>query len=125
MTCAVVGDSIAQGVAPHFVECSALTKIGIGSLAILHRVSTGYSVVVVSAGTNDWSNPHLLANLRAIRARAATKVIWILPVNDIARKAVQQAAADNRDPMVAFAPGRDHVHPRSYSDLAKAIRSVL
>jgi hypothetical protein len=79
-------------------------------------------LVVISAGSNDPDNPRLVANLTAIRQRAgSSRVVWVLPVNGRAASAVAAVARRSGDRTVAFAPGRDHVHPRCPRCLAAAI----
>ena len=79
-----------------------------------------YDVVVISAGVNDPPG----RCLEAIRARAhARRIIWILPapVNS-ARAHVVEVACEHGDRTVSYVPGRDHLHPRSYSELARKVR---
>ena|ERR1700692_1563092 len=123
MICAVVGDSIAEAVQSYFPECTHNTKIGISSAAVVSRTPSGKDVVIISAGSNDPKNPSLLAHLREIQKRAG-HVIWILPINPTARKAVEQVAAENQEPTVGFTPAKDHVHPRNNRVVAVAIRKV-
>ena len=121
MTCAIVGDSIAVGVAEYSHGCSIVdAKIGISSSAIIRRVHDA-DVVVISAGSNDPNNPRLVDNLKVIRAKCTHKVIWISPVNRVAAAAVRTVAALHGDTVITFIPGRDHVHPRSYIDLVNRI----
>jgi hypothetical protein len=125
-TCFVVGDSIATrpyGLGGWFSQCVVAAKIGIPSGSIIPRVPTRHlRWLVISAGSNDPRNPMLPANLRAIRGRARSdKVIWIAPAHPEAAKAVRSVAAEHGDAVVAFVPGRDRVHPMSYSVLARAV----
>lgn len=124
-TCAVIGDSIAEAVQSYFPECHHNTKIGISSAAVAERIVPGVAVTIVSAGSNDPANPGLRLNLRVIRARAHSRVIWILPINATARAAVATVAAEEGDLAVSFEPAGDHVHPRDNKALAKVIRENL
>jgi hypothetical protein len=119
-TCQIVGDSIAVGLHRVLPGCTWNAKVGIPSGAIIARVAPA-AFLVVSAGSNDSANPRLAANLEAIRSRAAGAVIWVLPAVPRARAVVADVAAAHRDRTVTFLAGRDHVHPRSYADLARAV----
>ena len=123
-SCAVVGDSIAAGAGQYMPACKVNAKIGISSSAVIDRVDPSADVNVVSAGSNDPDNPQLRANLERIRARGK-RMIWILPIDDGARAAVQAVAAEHGDPVVSFAPAGDHVHPRSEVALARSIAAII
>jgi hypothetical protein len=121
LACLVAGDSIALDVARYAPRCAADARIGIGSAAIVARVRPA-PLVVISAGSNDPGNPHLLRNLVAMRVRAAVStVVWIMPVDARAALAVATVARGAGDRTVAFAPARDHVHPNCPRCLAAAI----
>jgi len=124
--CAVVGDSIAEDLRGFFRDCRFDVKIGIGTAAIAARVPSRADVIVVSAGSNDYLTPGLLARLQALRARAgAARVIWIRPVPQAAAVAVDTVARAHGDAVVSFAISRaDHkrIHPQSSSALAAEIR---
>lgn len=123
-SCHIAGDSIAVGLHYGLRGCTWSAKVGIPSGAIVARVAPA-RILVVSAGSNDPANPHLAANLEAIRNRAAGGVIWILPAVPSARAVVARIAAAHGDRTVAFLAGRDHIHPRSYADLARAVLTQL
>jgi hypothetical protein len=123
-TCAIVGDSIAAGAGKYVPGCTVNAKIGIPSTAVIARVDPSAEINVVSAGSNDPDNPKLLANLVQIRERAK-RVVWILPIDARARAAVRAVAEAHHDPVVAFDPGGDRVHPRSEEALAKSIDAVV
>lgn len=124
MTCGIIGDSIALGLALAMPQCDSQAVIGAPSSTIREwRLPKCYDVAVISAGSNDPRNPDLARNLRAIRGRiCASKVIWILPANAAARAAVTREAG--ADPTISFRAARDGVHPRSYSALARAVGKV-
>lgn len=124
MDCAVVGDSIALGVGTELHRCAVNATVGIPSTDIIGRVQHA-NVLVVSAGSNDPHNPKLEANLRAIRARAAQKVIWISPIDPVAAAAVSRVAKLHGDTVVHFTPRPDKVHPRSYPALAGRVASAM
>lgn len=123
-SCAVVGDSIADGVSPSIEECLSDAKGGIPSADVVARVHSA-DILFVSAGSNDPNNPRLEDNLKAIRAKASGRVVWISPMNRTAALAVERVAALHGDPVVHFEPGPDGIHPKSYDDLATALRKFL
>lgn len=122
--CAVIGDSIAIGVAPYLPHCAVNAKIGIPSAAVIGRVRDA-AVVIVSAGSNDPYNPELIKNLIEIRRKISGQVIWIEPINRRAAAAVHAVAGLWQDRTVTFAPGPDNVHPRAYLQLAQAIAKAI
>lgn len=119
----VAGDSIAVGVAQQ-LHWAHNAKVGAPSSNIVGRVPdhAGYNLVVISAGSNDPTNPRLGANLELMRRRAGGGVLWIAPVEPHARAVVNQVARAHGDHVVSFVPGRDGIHPRSYPELAHAIQ---
>jgi hypothetical protein len=125
LSCAIVGDSIAEDLALYMHQCAVNAKIGIGSAAIIERVPAGYGLVVISSGSNDPQNSSLEKNLRAARERATGRVIWILPADQRARATVIRVASERGDPVIGFPPGRDGVHPKSYQDLAAFVFGSL
>lgn len=118
----VIGDSIAlgTGMALH-VETRA--RVGAPSCTILHKeVPRGAyrtDTVVISAGVNDPPGHCLEAIRDRIHAR---RIIWILPapVNS-ARAHVAAVAHKHGDATVSYVPGQDHLHPRSYHELARKV----
>jgi hypothetical protein len=125
-TCAVIGDSIAEDLRGFFRECRIDAKIGIGTGAIASRVPHGADLIVVSAGSNDYLTPGLLARLQALRSRAGSaRVIWIRPAPATAAAAVDTVAQAHGDAVVPFAVSRtdrEHIHPQSNQRLAADIR---
>jgi hypothetical protein len=128
-TCAVVGDSIADELRGFFRECRIDAKIGIGTAAIAPRVPRGADLIVVSAGSNDYSTPGLLGRLQALRSRAGSaRVIWIRPAPAAAAAAVDTVAHAHGDAVVPFAVSRtdrEHIHPQSSQRLAADIRRLF
>jgi hypothetical protein len=126
LSCAIVGDSIVDDLHAYFRDCHFDTKIGIGSAALVAHVPGNADVVVVSAGSNDYLSPRLIASLKAVRARAgAARVIWVRPIPRRAAEAVDTVASLHGDAVVSFAVSptdRERLHPRSNSVLAASIR---
>jgi len=125
-SCVLVGDSIAADLRGFFPECSVDTKIGIGTAAIAARMPHGADLIVVSAGSNDYLTPGLLARLQKLRARAGeARVIWIRPAPATAAAAVDTVAHAHGDAVVPFAVSRtdrERLHPQSNRTLAADIR---
>ena len=125
-TCAVIGDSIAEGLRPFFHECRFAVQVGIGTAAISSLVPGGADVIVVSAGSNDYLTPGLSARLQALRSRAGSaRVIWIRPIPRVAATAVDAVAQAHGDAVVSFvvsSTDRERLHPQSNSALAAEIR---
>lgn len=117
-----LGDSIAAGTgAALHVETHA--RVGASSCAILRMVPGGsYDVAVISAGVNDPPG----RCLEDIRTRMhARRIIWILPAPiNSARAHVSAIAAEHGDKTVSYIPGPDHLHPRSYSELARKLEGL-
>ena len=124
MTCAIVGDSIAVDQFAYFPACIHDAKIGVPSANIIGRVHS-VDVMVVSAGSNDPDNERLLQNLQAIRAKATGKVIWIVPLNKKATRAVLTVARDHGDKVVTFHASNDGTHPKYNGQVAAAIRKAM
>jgi hypothetical protein len=81
-----------------------------------------YSVVFVSAGTNDPPG-RCLDKIRA-RIRAG-KIIWILPVNS-ARRNVVRFAASHGDSTLNYVPSvKNWPHPDSYEPMARLARAEV
>lgn len=121
--CLIAGDSIALAVSAYLRGCAVNAKIGIGSHAIIERVQPARRVIL-SAGSNDPDNPRLSGNLEQMRGLAATRTIWILPVNHKAAAAVYKVANLHGDVVIRFASGRDHVHPKCDRCVAKDIEKA-
>jgi len=125
MTCIIIGDSIAVGLAQQFPACEVRAHVGWPSGRIARLAGGSFSWAVISAGSNDPANRALKSNLEALRAHISGRVVWIAPVNGRAAFTVRAVAAERGDSAVAFAPGADHVHPRSYAALAASVRAGL
>jgi lysozyme family protein len=126
----ILGDSIAEGLGQQFPGARTYARVGASTRAILAMIPDQFPVgvpVIISAGSNDLrDSPALEAALRALRSGIppALPVIWILPANE-ARPAVERVAEIRGDTTVAFTPGRDGIHPRSYRALADDVRAVI
>lgn len=120
MSCLIVGDSIAVGLAALLNFCAVDAAIGIPSADVIGRVRPA-DTLIVSAGSNDPYSENLGANLRALRGRATGRVIWVLPANQAAREIVVRVANERRDRTVRFAAAADAVHPRAYGELAAGV----
>lgn len=124
MDCVAIGDSIAVGIgsAEH---CVINAKVGAPSSYIAnHVMSTDKKIAVISAGSNDPTNPRLLNNLQVIRAKVkAQRVVWILPYNRKAAGVVKAIAVQHGDAYIDLKgfKTRDGVHPSSYSSVAMRI----
>jgi hypothetical protein len=80
--------------------------------------------VILSAGVNDAGV--CSAQVRDLVGDAA-KVIWIIPPEryGLARDRMLSAGqAHYGDKFVVYAPGKDGLHPRSYSELVRAIEAT-
>lgn len=124
MDCAIVGDSIALGVATEIHRCVVDATVGITSAEVIGRVKNA-RVLVISAGSNDARSPDLENNLRAIRSKAHGTVIWISPMDKRAAMIVQRVARAHGDKVVHFTPREDNIHPKSYDALADRVDDVI
>jgi len=123
-SCLISGDSIALGLAQAMPECAVDAQNCIPSGAVVARVHAS-PILIVSAGSNDPHSANLAANLRAIRARATGRVIWIEPTDWHAAAVMRGIAASAGDSTVAFKAGPDHIHPSSNRALAAAVRRAM
>jgi hypothetical protein len=98
-------------------------KVGLQSGQIIGRVHDA-DVVVLSAGSNDAENPRLLDNLKAMRAKATHKVLWIVPLDRRAEGAVLRAAHPD-DLLVTLDRTNDGMHPKFYGPLIKQVDNAI
>ncbi len=115
-SCLVAGDSIAAGAGPY-TRCTVNAQAGISTEAIIPRVSPGFDLTIVSAGSNHGGSPR---DLDAIRAKVTGTLVLILPTNK-ARSVVAEWASAHGVATISFVPGGDGVHPASYESLAAQI----
>ena len=131
MSCMILGDSIAQGVASHRPDCLTIAERGIGSPAWAARhfpIPGGpRDLVIISLGANDlgFDDREDLERVRA--AITAPHVIWIVPSNSaVARRNVLELAAAHGDRTidVRARPMANTVHPTdtSYGVMAREAR---
>ena len=115
--CAVLGDSIALGVARSHPTCQVQAVIGIGSDAYLSRFvhTVNARQVLISIGSNDPLIGDLVPAMRRIRARViADEVTGLLSANNAnAAAAVRTVASQHGDRVINISPfiGSDRVHP--------------
>jgi hypothetical protein len=134
--CMVVGDSVGVGIGMALNGvCSTSAKVGISSSAVAERVQAGEHWTIASLGSNDFprsiapaqraqSEIRVRAALASVLAKTGSRLLLVLPANG-ARGLVQGWAAANGVRTVSFAPGRDGIHPRSYTALAREIRRKI
>ena len=115
--CAVLGDSIAVGIARLRNTCQAHAVVGITSDAYVSRFQNGVRAghALISLGSNDGSDSRSETAMRLLRSRiTADQVTWLLSANnqrtaDLARK----IAREHGDRVLEVRPvvGPDGVHP--------------
>lgn len=128
----VVGDSIAVGTGSKIKDATVAATVGDSSTTIKNKVQANQSIknftnAVISAGSNDPTNPQLAANLTAIRtALAARNYIWLLPYNSTASTVVKNVASANGDKTIDLTqfPSRDNLHPSNYGLVANQASSI-
>jgi len=116
MDCAILGDSIAVGVAQQRAYCYRDAVGGINSRAYLgHVANLTADHVLISLGSNDVASVDTQENLLALRQRIhATTVTWLLSSNKIhAHDAAKRMAEKFGDRVIEVRPyvGSDGVHP--------------
>jgi len=96
IACAILGDSLAAGVALHRHDCIANTKTGITSSvnAAGNTMKINADTVLISLGINDGIADHqTAANLGRLRVGVhAQRVYWILPARpEATRRLIRQS----------------------------------
>jgi hypothetical protein len=125
--CAIIGDSIAQGVAQYRPECLGIARYGWTSAQWNRRwgsMELNAHSVIISLGSNDSPAVKSELELRAIRANAhSDRVFWILPANNVSvQRLIRQIALDWGDTVLPITQlSQDRVHPTvaGYQQLAK------
>lgn len=122
MDCVALGDSIAVGISQSS-SCRRMAVVGYPSQKILVMSrNVNADTVIISAGSNDPTNPSLRNNLYNIRKNVkAKKVVWVAPYDQTASSVVREVANYFNDRVVYLTEYKtnDKVHPRNYSLLAK------
>ncbi len=119
-SCIIIGDSIAVGLGREMPECQ--TDAAVGRHAWQVGPFPASLLTIISIGSND--RPTDAGEMLLLRTRIRGVVIWIMPAVAYAQRAVLAISGDYGDRTVSFRPGPDGIHPRSYPELAAAVRSA-
>jgi lysophospholipase L1-like esterase len=126
LDCAIIGDSIAVGIANVRRDCVVNARVG--RMAEQQQpLSTRARVLVISLGSNNQNNVEV--SLRRLReASTADLVIWVVPnTPHSSRETVKRLAAAYGDQTldVRDVVSSDNVHPssRGYQILARGVDS--
>lgn len=132
MNCAIIGDSIAVGVAHYRPECVHAARVGatsVQTLSQLTAIPVGADQILISVGSNDQGS-ETLRQAYQIRQQLGPKcVTWLLPNRPFqSRRAIQMLATVWGDRVLdtrAWTSG-DHVHPKpqGYRNLASRSRNI-
>jgi hypothetical protein len=125
MSCAIIGDSIALGLALANPSCFHNAKVGRTAQQIsIHAPAVVANWAIISAGSNRGDNTR--NSLETIRRRiSADKVVWVLPRHGAARSWIRTLAVIYGDDVQEFKAGRDGIHPQNYTELNAAIHRKL
>ena len=125
--CAILGDSLAAGVALFRPDCLTETKAGISSAAYLraHTTAIDAVTVLISLGVNDGdSDPATVNHLVGVRLHInARQVFWILPARpESVRRVIREISHAFGDRLIETRgyTGSDRLHlaPRTYRTIA-------
>ena len=98
--CAILGDSLAAGVAEYRRDCLTDTEVGISSYRYLahHVVAVSAETVLISLGVNDGPpTVGTATRLQALRdGVTARRAFWILPARPPETRALIRAIAGLR-----------------------------
>jgi lysophospholipase L1-like esterase len=134
MSCLIIGDSIAQGVAEIRKDCKSYTKVGISSVAWerkwLDKIDLVGDTVFISLGSNDqYSNLEETADaLYHIRTdlQYNKNVIWVLPAKKVwVQDLIMEIAYEWGDTVLQMNNlSSDGIHPtpKGYKSLAEHIK---
>jgi len=123
MACAIIGDSIAVGVAHFLPQCTHQATVGITAERYSTQVHKHNGLVIISLGSNLGANDE--AHLREVRSKQSGSIVWLLPaVRD--RNLIRKIAAEYGDRIVDVRDGGAgfrHIHPngKGYERLAHEI----
>lgn len=125
MDCTVIGDSIAVGVS-QYMKCELMAQVGRATSTQASMMKwVNRETVVISLGSNDPTSPTLLQDLRRVRASVvAERVVWLVPYNRSAARAVYRVAEERRDAIVDLRlfQTKDNVHPSNYREVAADVQ---
>lgn len=113
MTCAILGDSIAVGIAAqNFNQCEVRARVGINSVDFansIRSVQFYQDQVLISLGSNDYSSLNTHQALTDIRSRisANSRVTWLLSANNTHANHIAKQIAQSRGDR--YIEVRDHV----------------
>lgn len=128
MSCLIIGDSIAKGVADIRKDCTAYVQSGINSRDWYRKHYSkplSARVVVISLGSNDTKNIRTRDELNSIRQNIDpdARVLWILPKieKEWVHEAIMMIAGNWGDDVLQIMESADGVHPtyRGYRAIAK------
>ena len=131
MSCLILGDSIALGLAAALgvngTVCTVAARVGATSVELPRQIAQARprgGNVILSVGTNDAPRVDLEANLAGARmALGRARVTWLLPYRRRSAYAITRIAFRFGDAVIDLAalPSRDHIHPASYNALAATV----
>jgi lysophospholipase L1-like esterase len=134
MSCLIIGDSIAQGVAEIRKDCRSYTQVGISTLGWskkwLEKIDLVSDTVFISLGSNDKYGrfEDVADELYHIRADIGYdhKVIWVLPaIKPWIQDLIMEVSYEYGDTVIQMVGlSKDGVHPtiKGYKALAKEIK---
>ena len=129
-SCAILGDSLAAGVAAFRPDCLSDTKVGISTAAYLraHTIAVEADTTLISLGANDSTDdPGTADRLAGLRLQIkAPRVYWILPARpEATRRIIRDIAQAFGDRLIETrgytASDGLHLAPQTY----RAIASVF
>lgn len=129
--CLILGDSIGLGAAKAINEryarhcdVQAVERATAAQILRWRKPDKSYGSCVFAMGSNDAPGASLARTLYRIRGSICfRRVIWLLPYARSQAYVVSSVAArygDETVDLIRFATV-DHIHPRSYSQLASAL----
>lgn len=134
MSCLIIGDSIAQGVADIRKDCRSATQNGVGTLAwsrkYLEKIDLVADTVFISLGSNDRYErlEDVADELYHIRADIGYDhaVIWVLPaIKPWVQDLIMEVSYEYGDTVIQMVNlSKDGVHPtaKGYKALAEHIK---